>query len=60
METTIKTDVLIVGAGPTRLSLACQLTRYGVDFVIVERNEGVTPHSKALGVHARAIRERTP
>ena len=55
METTIRTDVLIVGAGPTGLSLACQLTRYGVDFVIVERNEGVTPHSKALGVHARTL-----
>jgi glycine/D-amino acid oxidase-like deaminating enzyme len=29
MTTTIKTDVIIVGAGPTGLSLACQLTRYG-------------------------------
>jgi len=52
METTIKTDVIISGAGPTGLSLACQLIRYGVDFVVVEKNEGVTPYSKALGVHA--------
>jgi 2-polyprenyl-6-methoxyphenol hydroxylase-like FAD-dependent oxidoreductase len=49
MVTTIKTDVVIIGAGPTGLSLACQLIRYGVDFVIVEKNEGVTPYSKAIG-----------
>ncbi len=52
---TIKTDVLIVGAGPTGLSLATQLVRYGVQFVIVERNEGVTPFSKAIGVQARTL-----
>jgi 2-polyprenyl-6-methoxyphenol hydroxylase-like FAD-dependent oxidoreductase len=55
METTIKTDVVIVGAGPTGLSLACQFIRYGIDFVIVEKNEGVTPYSKAIGVHARTL-----
>jgi 2-polyprenyl-6-methoxyphenol hydroxylase-like FAD-dependent oxidoreductase len=47
--------VIIVGAGPTGLSLACQLTRYGVDFVVVEEKEGITPFSKALGVHARTL-----
>ena len=36
------------------LSLACQLTRYGVDFVVVEEM-GITPYSKALGVHARTL-----
>jgi 2-polyprenyl-6-methoxyphenol hydroxylase-like FAD-dependent oxidoreductase len=55
MATTIKTDVIIIGAGPTGLALACQLTRYGVDFVIVDKTEGVTPYSKALGVHARTL-----
>jgi 2-polyprenyl-6-methoxyphenol hydroxylase-like FAD-dependent oxidoreductase len=55
MEITIKTDVVIIGAGPTGLSLACQCIRYGVDFVILEKNEGITPYSKALGVHARTL-----
>jgi 2-polyprenyl-6-methoxyphenol hydroxylase-like FAD-dependent oxidoreductase len=55
MDQTIKTDVVIIGAGPTGLSLACQLVRYGVDFRIVERNEGVTPFSKAIGVQARTL-----
>jgi 2-polyprenyl-6-methoxyphenol hydroxylase-like FAD-dependent oxidoreductase len=55
METTTKTDVIIIGAGPTGLSLACQLTRYGIDFVIIEKNDGVTPYSKAIGVQARTL-----
>lgn len=55
MQTTVKRDVLIVGAGPTGLSLACQFVRYGIDFVIVEKNEGITPFSKAIGVQARTL-----
>jgi len=55
MTLPVKTDVIIVGAGPTGLSLACQLTRQGIDFVVIEKNEAVTPYSKALGVHARTL-----
>jgi 2-polyprenyl-6-methoxyphenol hydroxylase-like FAD-dependent oxidoreductase len=55
VATPIKTEVLIIGAGPTGLSLACQLVRNGTDFVIVEKNEGITPYSKAIGVHARTL-----
>ena len=55
MVSTISADVIIIGAGPTGLSLACQLIRYGIDFTIVEKKEGVTPYSKALGVHARTL-----
>ncbi|MCU1263968.1 MAG: Pentachlorophenol monooxygenase [Acidobacteria bacterium] len=50
-----KTDVIIVGSGPTGLSLACQLIRYGIDFVVIDKNLGITPYSKALGVHARTL-----
>lgn len=55
MNEVIKTDVIIVGARPTGLSLACQLVRYEVDFVILDKREGVTPYSKAIGVHARTL-----
>jgi 2-polyprenyl-6-methoxyphenol hydroxylase-like FAD-dependent oxidoreductase len=55
MTLPIKTDVIIVGAGPTGLSLACQFTRHGIDFVVIEKKESVTPYSKALGVHARTL-----
>jgi 2-polyprenyl-6-methoxyphenol hydroxylase-like FAD-dependent oxidoreductase len=54
-EQSISTDVVIVGAGPTGLALACQFVRYGIDFVIVDQQEGITPYSKALGVHARTL-----
>lgn len=50
-----RTEVLVVGAGPTGLALACQLIRYGVDFMIVDRKEGTTPYSKAIGVQARTL-----
>ena len=51
----MKTEVLIIGAGPTGLSLACQLIRYGIDFVILDKKETTTPHSKAIGVQARTL-----
>src|SRR5687767_5816365 len=50
-----KTDVLISGAGPTGLALACQLIRYGVDFTIIDKKETTTPYSKAIGVQARTL-----
>src|SRR4026207_1029592 len=55
MTTKVETDVLIVGAGPTGLALAVQLIRYGIDFVIVDKREGTTPFSKAIGVQARTL-----
>ena len=50
-----KTDVIIIGAGPTGLALASQMIRHGVDFVIIDKNETTTPHSKAIGVQARTL-----
>ena len=54
-QTARTTDVLIVGAGPTGLSLAVQLIRYGINFVIIDKKEGITDLSKALVVHARTL-----
>ena len=51
----MQTDVLIVGAGPTGLALACQLIRYDIDFIVIDKNQTTTPHSKAIGVQARTL-----
>ena len=47
------TDVLIIGAGPTGLLLACQLAWWGVRLRIVEKNQGPSHTSKALAIQAR-------
>ena len=50
-----KTKVLVVGAGPVGLTMAAQLTRYGVPCRIVEKKPGITDKSKAISVHARTM-----
>ena len=55
MDRSTKTDVIIIGAGPTGLALACQLIRYGMDFVIIDKKETTTQYSKAIGVQARTL-----
>lgn len=49
------TDVLVVGAGPTGLMLANQLVRYGIPTLIIDRNDGPSVRTKALGVQARTL-----
>ena len=51
----MKTDVLVVGAGPTGLALATQLVRYGIDLIVIDKRERTTPYSKAIGVQARTL-----
>jgi 2-polyprenyl-6-methoxyphenol hydroxylase-like FAD-dependent oxidoreductase len=48
-------DVLIVGAGPTGLMLANQLTRRGVRVLIIDRHSGPSQQTRALGVQARTM-----
>jgi 2-polyprenyl-6-methoxyphenol hydroxylase-like FAD-dependent oxidoreductase len=49
------TDVLIVGAGPTGLMLACQLAIYGISFRIIDKTEDHTAQSRALVIQARSV-----
>src|SRR5438445_1554508 len=49
------TDILIVGAGPTGLMLANQLSRRGVRVLIVDRHSGPSLQTRALGVQARTL-----
>jgi 2-polyprenyl-6-methoxyphenol hydroxylase-like FAD-dependent oxidoreductase len=52
---TQKTDVLIVGAGPTGLTTAIELARRNVDVRIIERRSQPSTRSKALVIHARTL-----
>lgn len=51
----MKTDVLIIGAGPTGLMLANQLERFGINFIIIDNKSTPTEQSRALAVSARSM-----
>ncbi len=55
MTTSSDTQVLIGGAGPTGLTLACDLSRRGIHCRIIDKSSGPSIHSKALGVQARTL-----
>jgi 2-polyprenyl-6-methoxyphenol hydroxylase-like FAD-dependent oxidoreductase len=48
------TDVLVVGAGPTGLTLACDLARRGVACRVVERGQSGFPGSRGAGIQPRS------
>ena len=50
-----ETDVLIVGAGPTGLTLACELLGRGVDCRIVDKAAAPATTSRALGLQPRTL-----
>jgi 2-polyprenyl-6-methoxyphenol hydroxylase-like FAD-dependent oxidoreductase len=52
--------VLIVGAGPVGLTLACFLTHHGVPVKVVDSKPGTVTESRALGVHARTLELLAP
>lgn len=52
---TEETEVLIVGAGPTGLTLAGGLLRRGVRVRLIDRAERASPHSKAITLWPRAF-----
>lgn len=55
MNSLQRTQVVIIGAGPTGLSMAAHLLRYNIDFIILEKKEGLTELSKAIAVQARSL-----
>ncbi len=50
-----RTDVLIVGAGPTGLVLGNWLARLGIPFRIIDKAAEAGTTSRALAVHARTL-----
>ncbi|MBY5447467.1 FAD-dependent oxidoreductase [Rhizobium leguminosarum] len=47
--------ILIVGAGPTGLTAALELARRGIAVDIIDRDNGPTPLSKAVGISSHSL-----
>jgi 2-polyprenyl-6-methoxyphenol hydroxylase-like FAD-dependent oxidoreductase len=47
--------ILIAGAGPTGLTAALELTRFGLPVRIIDKEEAPAATSGAIGVHARTL-----
>ncbi|MEV5873311.1 FAD-dependent monooxygenase [Streptomyces sp. NPDC052101] len=54
-HTGMDADVVIAGAGPTGLMLACELRLAGLDVIVVERLAEPTGESRAGGMHSRTL-----
>jgi 2-polyprenyl-6-methoxyphenol hydroxylase-like FAD-dependent oxidoreductase len=48
---------LIVGAGPTGLTLAIELQRAGLPFRLIDKSDVPAQHSQALGVQSRTLEQ---
>lgn len=51
----LQTKVLICGAGPTGLMMACQLKRFGIDCIVIDPKSGPVKESRAVAVQARTL-----
>jgi len=48
--------VIVVGAGPTGLTLACLLARYGVEVLVIERNPHTVQEPRAVSIDDESLR----
>jgi 2-polyprenyl-6-methoxyphenol hydroxylase-like FAD-dependent oxidoreductase len=51
----IKTDILIVGAGPVGMALAAELRYQGIDCLIIEQSDGIVTDPKVSTIGARSM-----
>src|SRR5438105_4118050 len=51
----MNTEVLIVGAGPTGLMLACWLSRLGIRPLVIDKKVGLARESRAVAMQARTL-----
>lgn len=55
VKSKLSTDVLINGAGPSGLMLACQLALYNIPFRIIDKKYAPAKYSGAMIIHARSM-----
>jgi 2-polyprenyl-6-methoxyphenol hydroxylase-like FAD-dependent oxidoreductase len=48
-------DVIVNGAGPVGLTMACELARHGVNFRVFDQNAEPSPQSRALAIFPRTL-----
>lgn len=51
----LNSKVLVVGAGPVGLTMACELYRHGIPCRVVDKNKGPSGESRAIAVQARTL-----
>lgn len=56
MNTRTHWPIIVVGAGPTGLTLAGLLARYGVDVLIIERNASTVGEPRAVSIDDESLR----
>lgn len=50
-----KDEILIVGAGPVGLTMACELVRHGAKVRIIDKNPIYAKDSRAVEIHGRTL-----
>ncbi|MFF8971216.1 FAD-dependent oxidoreductase [Streptomyces sp. NPDC014995] len=55
MTTAPDHSVIVVGAGPTGLALACELAAAGVSCTVLERRPTASAQSRAMGLYSRTM-----
>jgi 2-polyprenyl-6-methoxyphenol hydroxylase-like FAD-dependent oxidoreductase len=53
--TNTQSPILVVGAGTTGLTMACELARHGAPLRIVDKLPGIAPYARATGIHSRTL-----
>jgi 3-(3-hydroxy-phenyl)propionate hydroxylase len=56
MATRTHWPVIVVGAGPTGLTLACLLARYRIDVLVIERNAHTVQEPRAVSIDDESLR----
>ena len=52
---TTKTPILVVGAGPTGLTMAAELARHGIACRVIDKKNNITDKTKALTLQSRTM-----